>query len=45
MLGEMAEVVVGGGSGGCIKVFILDEFGFNFIQMAVEGKLDLVVGC
>lgn len=30
MLGEIVEVIVGGG-GGCIKIFIFDEFGLNLI--------------
>lgn len=34
MLGEIVEVIVGGGGGGVkgfIKIFIFDEFGNNFI--------------
>ncbi len=43
MLGETAEVSVGGG-GGRTKTPTLDEFGSNLTQMATEGKLDPVVG-
>ncbi len=43
MLGETAEVSVGGGSGRT-KTPTLDEFGSNLTQMAAEGKLDPVVG-
>jgi ATP-dependent Clp protease ATP-binding subunit ClpC len=47
MLGETAEVSSGGGggsSGGRTKTPTLDEFGSNLTQMAVDGKLDPVVG-
>jgi ATP-dependent Clp protease ATP-binding subunit ClpC len=46
MLGETAEVSAGGGggSGGRTKTPTLDEFGSNLTQMAVDGKLDPVVG-
>ncbi len=43
MLGETAEVAAGSG-GGRTKTPTLDEFGSNLTQMAVEGKLDPVVG-
>ncbi|PPT07530.1 ATP-dependent Clp protease ATP-binding subunit ClpC [Geitlerinema sp. FC II] len=43
MLGETAEVAAGPG-GGRTKTPTLDEFGSNLTQMAVEGKLDPVVG-
>ena len=43
MLGETAEVSAGGG-GGRTKTPTLDEFGSNLTQLAVEGKLDPVVG-
>ena len=43
MLGETAEVSTGGGQGRT-KTPTLDEFGSNLTQMAVEGKLDPVVG-
>ena len=42
MLGETAEVSAGGG--GRTKTPTLDEFGSNLTQLAVEGKLDPVVG-
>jgi ATP-dependent Clp protease ATP-binding subunit ClpC len=47
MLGETAEVSSGSGggsSGGRTKTPTLDEFGSNLTQMAVDGKLDPVVG-
>jgi ATP-dependent Clp protease ATP-binding subunit ClpC len=44
MLGETAEVSTGGGSSGRTKTPTLDEFGANLTQMAVDGKLDPVVG-
>jgi ATP-dependent Clp protease ATP-binding subunit ClpC len=45
MLGETAEVSSGGGGGGGrTKTPTLDEFGSNLTQMAVDGKLDPVVG-
>jgi len=45
MLGETAEVSGGsGGSGGRTKTPTLDEFGSNLTQMAMDGKLDPVVG-
>jgi ATP-dependent Clp protease ATP-binding subunit ClpC len=44
MLGETAEVAAGGASQGRTKTPTLDEFGSNLTQMAVEGKLDPVVG-
>jgi ATP-dependent Clp protease ATP-binding subunit ClpC len=46
MLGETAEVSAGGGGGGGgrTKTPTLDEFGSNLTQMAVDGKLDPVVG-
>ena len=44
MLGETAEVSSGGGSGGRTKTPTLDEFGSNLTQMAIDGKLDPVVG-
>ncbi len=44
MLGETAEVSAGGGSQGRTKTPTLDEFGANLTQMAVDGKLDPVVG-
>ncbi|HLO50140.1 MAG TPA: ATP-dependent Clp protease ATP-binding subunit [Kamptonema sp.] len=43
MLGETAEVTAGGSSGRT-KTPTLDEFGANLTQMAVDGKLDPVVG-
>jgi len=43
MLGETAEVSVGGSSGRT-KTPTLDEFGSNLTQLAAEGKLDPVVG-
>ncbi len=43
MLGETAEVTQGGPSRGN-KTPTLDEFGSNLTQMAVDGKLDPVVG-
>ena len=43
MLGETAEVTSGGGKGGN-KTPTLDEFGSNLTQLAVNGKLDPVVG-
>jgi len=43
MLGETAEVSAGS-SQGRTKTPTLDEFGSNLTQMAVEGKLDPVVG-
>ncbi|MEL7036836.1 MAG: ATP-dependent Clp protease ATP-binding subunit [Cyanobacteria bacterium J06592_8] len=43
MLGETAEVTAGGG-GSRTKTPTLDEFGSNLTQMAVEAKLDPVVG-
>ncbi|MCS6958682.1 MAG: ATP-dependent Clp protease ATP-binding subunit [Pseudanabaenaceae cyanobacterium SKYGB_i_bin29] len=43
MLGETAEVSVGGNSGRT-KTPTLDEFGSNLTQLAAEGKLDPVVG-
>ncbi|MEI6427123.1 MAG: ATP-dependent Clp protease ATP-binding subunit [Pseudanabaena sp. ELA607] len=44
MLGETAEVTAGGGSQGRTKTPTLDEFGSNLTQMAIDGKLDPVVG-
>jgi ATP-dependent Clp protease ATP-binding subunit ClpC len=44
MLGETAEVTAGSGSSGRTKTPTLDEFGSNLTQMALEGKLDPVVG-
>jgi ATP-dependent Clp protease ATP-binding subunit ClpC len=44
MLGETAEVAAGSGSKGSTKTPTLDEFGSNLTQMAVETKLDPVVG-
>jgi ATP-dependent Clp protease ATP-binding subunit ClpC len=44
MLGETAEVSAGGGSQGRTKTPTLDEFGANLTQMAIDGKLDPVVG-
>ena len=46
MLGETAEVSSGGGGGskGSTKTPTLDEFGSNLTQLAVEAKLDPVVG-
>jgi ATP-dependent Clp protease ATP-binding subunit ClpC len=44
MLGETAEVTPGAGSKGRQKTPTLDEFGTNLTQLAVEGKLDPVVG-
>ncbi len=43
MLGETAEVTAGGSSGRT-KTPTLDEFGSNLTQMALDGKLDPVVG-
>ncbi len=43
MLGETAEVTQGGPSRGN-KTPTLDEFGSNLTQMALDGKLDPVVG-
>ena len=43
MLGETAEVAATGG-GARTKTPTLDEFGSNLTQMAVDGKLDPVVG-
>ncbi|MEG5029698.1 ATP-dependent Clp protease ATP-binding subunit [Microcoleus sp. AT8-B1] len=43
MLGETAEVAAPGG-GARTKTPTLDEFGANLTQMAVDGKLDPVVG-
>src|SRR4028118_2008946 len=43
MLGETAEVAATGG-GARTKTPTLDEFGANLTQMAVDGKLDPVVG-
>ena len=43
MLGEPAEVAATGG-GARTKTPTLDEFGANLTQMAVDGKLDPVVG-
>ncbi len=43
MLGETAEVAATGG-GVRTKTPTLDEFGANLTQMAVDGKLDPVVG-
>jgi ATP-dependent Clp protease ATP-binding subunit ClpC len=44
MLGETAEVAAGGGGKGSTKTPTLDEFGSNLTQLAVESKLDPVVG-
>ncbi|MEL6940708.1 MAG: ATP-dependent Clp protease ATP-binding subunit [Cyanobacteria bacterium J06598_1] len=44
MLGETAEVSGGSGSQGRTKTPTLDEFGSNLTQMAIDGKLDPVVG-
>ncbi|KPQ37106.1 MAG: ATP-dependent Clp protease ATP-binding subunit ClpC [Phormidesmis priestleyi Ana] len=44
MLGETAEVSGSGGSAGRTKTPTLDEFGSNLTQMAIDGKLDPVVG-
>ncbi|BEV36433.1 ATP-dependent Clp protease ATP-binding subunit [Synechococcus sp. M16CYN] len=46
MLGETAEVTSGGGGGGkgSKKTPTLDEFGNNLTQLALESKLDPVVG-
>ncbi len=44
MLGETAEVTAGGASGGRTKTPTLDEFGVNLTQMAIDEKLDPVVG-
>jgi ATP-dependent Clp protease ATP-binding subunit ClpC len=46
MLGETAEAVApgGGSSGRGNKTPTLDEFGSNLTQMALDGKLDPVVG-
>ncbi len=43
MLGETAEVAAGASSGRT-KTPTLDEFGSNLTQLAVDGKLDPVVG-
>ena len=43
MIGETSEVSVGATSGRS-KVPTLEEFGTNLTQMAIEGKLDPVVG-
>jgi ATP-dependent Clp protease ATP-binding subunit ClpC len=43
MLGETAEVTAGGSSGRT-KTPTLDEFGSNLTQLAMDGKLDPVVG-
>ncbi|HLP91308.1 MAG TPA: ATP-dependent Clp protease ATP-binding subunit [Nostocaceae cyanobacterium] len=43
MLGETAEVTPGGSSGRT-KTPTLDEFGSNLTQMAIDNKLDPVVG-
>lgn len=43
MLGETAEVTAGA-SQGRTKTPTLDEFGVNLTQLAIEGKLDPVVG-
>ena len=43
MLGETAEVTTGGSSRGN-KTPTLDEFGSNLTQLALDGKLDPVVG-
>lgn len=44
MLGETAEVAAGGGGSRSNKTPTLDEFGSNLTQLAVDGKLDPVVG-
>ena len=44
MLGETAEVSGGSGGQGRTKTPTLDEFGSNLTQMAIDGKLDPVVG-
>jgi ATP-dependent Clp protease ATP-binding subunit ClpC len=44
MLGETAEVTPGVSNKGRQKTPTLDEFGTNLTQLAVEGKLDPVVG-
>ncbi|MEM9090524.1 MAG: ATP-dependent Clp protease ATP-binding subunit [Cyanobacteria bacterium P01_F01_bin.53] len=44
MLGETAEVSGGSNSQGRTKTPTLDEFGSNLTQMAIDGKLDPVVG-
>ncbi len=44
MLGETAEVAAGASSPGRNKTPTLDEFGSNLTQMALDGKLDPVVG-
>ncbi len=44
MLGETAEVSGGSGAQGRTKTPTLDEFGSNLTQMAIDGKLDPVVG-
>ncbi|HHP7232916.1 MAG TPA: ATP-dependent Clp protease ATP-binding subunit [Xenococcaceae cyanobacterium] len=44
MLGETAEVAAGSSSPGRNKTPTLDEFGSNLTQLAVESKLDPVVG-
>ncbi|MGB7248884.1 MAG: ATP-dependent Clp protease ATP-binding subunit [Phormidesmis sp.] len=44
MLGETAEVSGGSSSQGRTKTPTLDEFGSNLTQMAIDGKLDPVVG-
>ncbi len=44
MLGETAEVAAGSSSTGRNKTPTLDEFGSNLTQLALESKLDPVVG-
>merc|ERR1712224_860182 len=45
MLGETAEVTSGSGSSkGSAKTATLDEFGTNLTKLAIESKLDPVVG-
>ncbi|MDJ0649615.1 MAG: ATP-dependent Clp protease ATP-binding subunit [Xenococcaceae cyanobacterium MO_188.B19] len=44
MLGETAEVAAGSSSPGRNKTPTLDEFGSNLTQLALESKLDPVVG-
>lgn len=44
MLGETAEVAAGSTAAGRTKTPTLDEFGTNLTQLAVERKLDPVVG-
>ncbi len=44
MLGETAEVGAATASGGRTKTPTLDEFGVNLTQMAIDSKLDPVVG-